>query len=1097
MLLTKKKFQKLLNNNNQSMRKFKKKKNKKPSDSAHTQRRYPKYMTRHNLSVKRRGLVKRYPDKVGGATVGGATKGGATKGGATVGGAGWFGSDKEEDMFNQIEKDLKKLVSVNENLTIFKDKIVKEIEAYTPPTLKTHTMDNAVYDGEKIRLDKVKGENATKKNDLDTKTMELKQKHESAKGLQLKVEEERQNAKTIAREQEEQKRLAAENAAAAEGNALLEKNIQSINDTTTVNAREAEAAIARKAEAIKAAAAKVEVSEEVKQCASALRESDESAIVPVPVPPVPVPPVHVHMQGMTAEELKILQCKAVDAVEQIKDKNMVGRLNLLDHAPPKTKSFQKDMTIVYGDNTINLTRINVYGDGSCFYYATIMGLLLNQIDSEPVKTFLKKIEIKDEMFNTTSNPTGFDNTVIRCNSDARKVLSDYMNMQGVSEIESDRAASQSGFAEDPEIANMAKLLNLCINVYTLIDTKIVLSKYYEGGWVIPDTNPKCTHTISLYNTGGTSAASHYQLLINNETLEATETSCKQSVGETSVGANNVLRGGANNVLRGGGVDEDIELMQKSYNVSNVVKELNELKLMLGVKNRADTDNTDTDNSQLVLFKKELKTRLDKYKNAQALGNTYQKMNRIYEQTIGTKSKSIINNDPPCDEKAKDAEDADAKDGADANAKDGADAKPEDDNTEDDNAVKIALDHKIEVSNIEISMGNMEVDQIIQTATDQVAIIKEMINSFETFYKKNVASLKISDDKTTDSAEDEDKDLGLIKFESERNLDASIDFFIRYRDKLISTYKKIFTLEKPTTTPPEFGTEYTQSAVDKYKASLQKIYDNYSKKYSGDGFDSLKGLLEDNKPSKLPFENPPNEPNINIIVNNVKSKFTEMDTLIGEKIEKFKVDFTGQLENIDVNEAIFSDATTATTATETDAKDKLYNKIVEEIKKNMESAIKAFTAFKNNYLANIAEVIDCEIELNNFDKFIEEKTGEKNMDVAREVLDKITISVEPGSYVVEQSQHQNSYSSVLTPRDKLGAELRTEELITEGATNKAAMETQQQIIDGLKSDPAFKEGLEAEAKKELTKKIMLDIGTKIDTSAKTLIDEAAANTANTV
>ena len=117
-----------------------------------------------------------------------------------------------------------------------------------------------------------------------------------------------------------------------------------------------------------------------------------------------------------------------------------------------------------------------------------------------------------------------------------------------------------------------------------------------------------------------------------------------------------------------------------------------------------------------------------------------------------------------------------------------------------------------------------------------------------------------------------------------------------------------------------------------------------------------------------------------------------------------------------------------------------------------------------------------------------------MDVAREVLDKITISVEPGSYVVEQSQHQNSYSSVLTPHDKLGAELRTEELITEGATNKAAMETQQQIIDGLKSDPAFKEGLEAEAKKELTKKIMLDIGDKINTSAKTLIDEAAANTA---
>ena len=152
-------------------------------------------------------------------------------------------------------------------------------------------------------------------------------------------------------------------------------------------------------------------------------------------------------------------------------------------------------------------------------------------------------------------------------------------------------------------------------------------------------------------------------------------------------------------------------------------------------------------------------------------------------------------------------------------------------------------------------------------------------------------------------------------------------------------------------------------------------------------------------------------------------------------------------------------------------------------------------YKNEYLANIAEVIDCEIELNNFDKFIKEKTDEKDIDIAREVLNKITISVEPGSYVLETSQQQNSYSSVLTPRDKLGAELRMEEMITEGATNKAAMETQQQIIDGLKSDPAFKEGLEAEAKKELTKKIMLDIGTNIDKSAKDLIAAAAAaNTA---
>ena len=302
MLLTKKKFQKLLNNNNQSMRKFKKKKNKKPSDSAHTQRRYPKYMTRHNLSVKRRGLVKRYPDKVGGAT-----KGGATKGGATKGGAGWFGSDKEEDMFNQIEKDLKKLVSVNENLTKFKDKIVEEIGDYQPPEPETRSIDNTAYDTEKGRLDKVKGENATKKNDLDTKTMELKQQHESAKEAADKAKEERQNAITIARKQEEQKRLEAEIAATTKGNVLLEHNIQSTKDETIADAA-ADAAKAKEAarEAAKAEVSEEEVSEEVKQCATDLGEKATSE--PEPANGAATATVPVSAQPITAEKLEELQC---------------------------------------------------------------------------------------------------------------------------------------------------------------------------------------------------------------------------------------------------------------------------------------------------------------------------------------------------------------------------------------------------------------------------------------------------------------------------------------------------------------------------------------------------------------------------------------------------------------------------------------------------------------------------------------------------------------------------------------------------------------------------------------------------------------------
>mgnify|MGYP007125745541 FL=1 len=56
MLLTKKHFHKLLNNNNQSRRKFKKKDENKRSSSAATKRRYPKYLEKHNFSVKRRNI---------------------------------------------------------------------------------------------------------------------------------------------------------------------------------------------------------------------------------------------------------------------------------------------------------------------------------------------------------------------------------------------------------------------------------------------------------------------------------------------------------------------------------------------------------------------------------------------------------------------------------------------------------------------------------------------------------------------------------------------------------------------------------------------------------------------------------------------------------------------------------------------------------------------------------------------------------------------------------------------------------------------------------------------------------------------------------
>ena len=72
----------------------------------------------------------------------------------------------------------------------------------------------------------------------------------------------------------------------------------------------------------------------------------------------------------------------------------MGGIILTTDASDATKAFQKEMklNVIYGriKGTVKKTRINVYGDGDCLYYVVIMGLLLNKIDSEPVKNLLKK-----------------------------------------------------------------------------------------------------------------------------------------------------------------------------------------------------------------------------------------------------------------------------------------------------------------------------------------------------------------------------------------------------------------------------------------------------------------------------------------------------------------------------------------------------------------------------------------------------------------------------------------------------------------------------------------------------------------------------------
>ena len=110
-----------------------------------------------------------------------------------------------------------------------------------------------------------------------------------------------------------------------------------------------------------------------------------------------------------------------------------------------------------------------------------------------------------------------------------------------------------GYAQSKEIQASAIMLKTCIEVYAVPSdtTKSTLIQVYN----YQNENPNCDRKIILYNTGGMGNDSHFQLLIENDKLQAIQTKC------ASTGAS---KGGA---YIGGGISltQDIEKIISAYN----------------------------------------------------------------------------------------------------------------------------------------------------------------------------------------------------------------------------------------------------------------------------------------------------------------------------------------------------------------------------------------------------------------------------------------------------------------------------------------------------------------------------------------------------
>ena len=121
MLLTKKKFHKLLKNKNQSRRKFKEKKSQKPK--GRTQRKYPKYLQKHNFSLRRKHPI--------------------MKMGGYMRGSGIFGEKDNATKLKEYKAEMKSLEKMTAEINKFIENNIIDIEGSNE---KLNTSESASID---------------------------------------------------------------------------------------------------------------------------------------------------------------------------------------------------------------------------------------------------------------------------------------------------------------------------------------------------------------------------------------------------------------------------------------------------------------------------------------------------------------------------------------------------------------------------------------------------------------------------------------------------------------------------------------------------------------------------------------------------------------------------------------------------------------------------------------------------------------------------------------------------------------------------------------------------------------------------------------
>ena len=673
------------------------------------------------------------------------------------------------------------------------------------------------------------------------------------------------------------------------------------------------------------------------------------------------------------------------------------------------RAYQENINV----NEKKMTRINVRGDGNCFYYAVIMGILLTlpSLNTVPenIKIFLKNIDVRDFISNV-----GEDNNrvMIACPSGIRNYIKNNVNKIESQIITKDEIKNKpdNEYANENDINALGLLLKIQFIVYN--EQYVMKENILEN-----IENP--IMTIYLYNTGKNND-SHFQLLVPDNILDEAFRKCPQT-----------QSGGAETLL------ETFKDLETKHNKENKPLE-NDFESMKPLQENID------------------KT-LETFKNGQSRFFAIEKMIKIYNDTIGNNLK--ICKDDVCNEKENDNDNKNDTlfillNQSKENAK----------NTEEKS--KLALENSMEIMKQSMDTMKKNLNAITKYYESNISSL-DISNSM----------VKDEDDDVDDNVDANDTDADANKNTNYQEISKNSSANLKKSNKFITSYSrkvKEFNNSLQDDTSP-FNKEINNINIINDNVSEEQLKQDYESIITNNTYktlfpnecEQLKKIYENKESNKESItEEKSNDEGEGIEMTSVNenqpsadlsNKIQEMNKIIIEinntinergKIENnFKDNVLSKIGNIQGN----------------------FKGESEKVSKSLEELQNTFENFRQKYIASLDSFIQKDIkQYSELEKYLETVNTNMSASVAETVkYDEIKIMVETGSYTVEQSRHLNQMESLFTKHDEEEFKLRAEEEAKSKITQEELEKTKEEIKEELSENKdALRKKIEKQYKKEI-------------------------------